>query len=241
MRPQIAGNPVKLHVEFKVDDEYVMPDAGSVLLTIRGTDGVVIDGYNLAPQTDPSVNTFNIILPSDLQVLSSGSDFEVRYCRVDFMYQNKAQFIEENYLVIPFVPMRTNEESVRGKIGCAYHELPDDDINIYGAYLVLKSGYVDFPSWLRATDLKAHYANEALAYQAALVAAPSMQQRLFKSESKDNAQSVRNTLDMTVLLGSLRQGRDDALAAVGIEAGGSVAVAPDIFVVSLPTDPVTNA
>lgn len=239
MKSEIAGSPVRLHVEFKVDEEFVMPDPGSVFLTIRGTDGALLDGYIQAPQPNPTINSLNLILPADINLLGQDSDFEIRFCRVDFLYENKPQSVEISYRLIPFIAMTANPDSVRAVIGCRYQELPNEDIDLYSAYLSLKS-YSGFVVALQSSSVMNLKANRALELREAIRVIPSLQNRLFNKEEKDNAAVTRNKLDLDRLVMDLSAALGLLLDELSVNVGGLVSDAPSIMVVSSPIDPVTG-
>lgn len=230
-----------LYVEFLSDGEFVVPDSGSLFLTLRGNAGAVIGGYDNLALPDVTVSTMSYTVPQAVNVIGA-VDFETRYSRVDFKVGGKPFVSEQTYKLGPFVPISAEEAEVRAIFGVRDLELPDADIDLRGAYYLLKEAYPEAMATALTTTATSWWANRAIVLTAAQQVAPSMPVRALKEEGLNNATQIRASIDWERLMAAISS---ELAATIGkLQEAASVSSSgglTPLLVLSLPTDPVTNA
>jgi hypothetical protein len=233
-----AGEDLTFDIELIVGGVPTQPDAGTVTATVRDQTGQVVAGLDHKPITVPGT-TASISVPAGANAIAS--ETESRYVTLSYIAGGQSRQQHAAYSLHPFLPLEASADAVRGLLGVASDELPDDDIELVPAYYDLVADNGDaFKNAFTTGNRQRQQANRALALRAALDALPSLQLRVFQARTSEN-----NTFGrfQTVDFQQLRVDLTDQLAAALNIANASTATVsiPTLFVVSTPTDPVTNS
>jgi hypothetical protein len=232
-----AGEDLTFDIEIIVDGVPAQPDDGTVTATVRDQSGAVLAGLDHKPITVPGT-TASILVPAGANAIAG--DTESRFVTLSYIASGQSRQQQASYALYPFLPIEASADAVRGLLGVSRDELPDDDIELVPAYYDLKADNGDaFANAFTATDRKRQQANRALALRAALDALPSLQLRVFQARQYENATFTRfQAVDFAQL-------RDDLTAQLKLALNGvasnTTITYPTLFVVSIPTDPVTNS
>lgn len=241
MNWHLSAKASSLYVEFLQDGEYVVPDAGSIFLTIRGNDGLVISGYDALAMADVTVSTMTYTVPQAVNNIGA-VDVETRYVRVDFKVGDKPLVTEQVYRVGPFLPLAATPAEVRGLFGAREQELPDSDIDLRGAYYLLLDEYPDAMTGALTVSATTWLANRAVVLMAGIQVAPSMPSRALKEEGLNNATQIRANIDWVALQHQIVGELGATLGKLEEAAGSTTSAAlMPILGLSIPVDPVTNA
>lgn len=241
MKWNLAGKALALYVEFRQDGEFVIPDVGSLKLTLRGNNGVVISGYNEAVLPDCPVSTTTIGISSTLNTIIALT-FETRYVRVDFTVGGRPLAIESSYRLAPFLPLTATPADVRSVFGARDSELPDSEIDLMEGYFTLLEDYPIAMAGALATSATSRWANLAVTFKTSLQLIASMPVRVLKEEALNNASQSRGKIDWEALQAQIEAGLGVVLGKLeaAAQVPGGTSRTP-LLVLSLPTDPVTNA
>ena len=229
-----AGENVTLNFDFKVDGEFVVPSSASWIFRLHNG---VQDGVS-TPLTGLTTSASIEILASRNQ-LTVGSLYENRFVLVNFIHNGRSHTLVQTYKLASFVPITAVPGEVRRLTGLVEGELPDQDIDLMGAYFKLFDAYgTDFSNQLVATTYKNRLANEAIALQAAIDVAISFPLRVPQSVKSEDSQFIRtSSIDWAALeYGLRRQLQENLTAVISVEE-----TLPEVFSVATPTDPVTGA
>lgn len=228
-----ADEDVTLSIDYVVDGEFVIPTAAWAV--VRDHLGVVIPGLEAVNLATSSTTASLTILAAN-NAVASGMDFSNRYISVFFNHGGAQYRRELSYRLHPFVPMTVTHDDVRRELGLGTDELPDRDINIYGAYLALKDEY-GIDTALLAGDLTNQAANQAIAVKAAIELTWSLPFRAaVKMKSEDAAIDRMSEFDPMALRIQLGQRLAGFLDIVdGTTNTGTVSL-----VLSTPTDVITG-
>lgn len=232
-----AGDPAGLLFPTQIDGEYVVPDTMSY--TVRDNSGSVIVSRILP---FPTATQLFVGVPSDLNTVAGGKDFENRTVEVLYARGDRAVRVRKTYRVAQWVNMTCTEADVRAALGVLDHELQDSDIDLLGAYLFVQeaaSGSI-LTTALAAGNLTTTYANQAIVSQAALRVLPSLQLRAAVAIKDDNQTFQRaSALDFAALQAGLQDDYDDALVRMIPLADRVPGTSLSTLVVTLPTDVIT--
>lgn len=241
---RLAGQPQTVVMQFVVDGQPVIPDAGSITFTAWDNAGEII---RQSPWTQPdeAVPTqIEIVLETDLGNIPADSQFESRYVRADFKSDSKPYFVKTSYRLYRMIPMTVEPQVVRGIIGADYEELPDQSIDLVEAYFNLSMAFGTgvLRAALTRPDKIALVANEAIALQAAVTVLPSLPSRILKADKIDNAGFTRFGVDFEKLEADLKGKLIEATNAIILDATGTLPVAAtvNLFQVSSQTDRITG-
>lgn len=228
-----ADEDVTLTVDYVVDGEYVIPTAAWAV--VRDHLGVVIPGYESVTLAVDSTTTQLTVSAAD-NGIGSGMDFSNRYISVYFNHGGAQHRQELSYSLRPFVPLTVTEADVRKELGLDIEELPNKDIDLYKAYLLLNEDY-QIATALQAGDLTNQAANMAVAIKAALEITWSLPFRAaVKMKSEDAAvdrMSEFDVLDIRIQLGRRLSSFLDIVE-------GTTSTGTTTLVLSTPTDAITG-
>lgn len=234
----LAGEAVTITAPFTRGGEPFVPDDGSVTWSLRGQDGAtLVTPTAIAGVTDTFVA---IDIDAAHHSLSGAGIFEKRTITVRATEQGAPYSWSASYRIHTWLNLSTSQAAIRSFIGCDATELPDEDIDLLGAYLKVadRAGASALVDALNSGTIRELHANNAITAQAVLDALPGLGQRLAKKESDGNRNVERFSLD----LGQLERQAREALRA-GLEAITAVidtTVTPTLFIVASRTDPVTG-
>lgn len=241
MLNHLTATALRLEFEIRIGGEFVLPDAGSLKLTLRGGDGVPLAGYDKQALPDTLLNFVAVQIPAAVNTLAAGRELEMRYATLDFLSAGKSGVVTTPYRLIKFMPIQVTPEEVRQALGVSYGELTDQTVDLYQSYTRLVSKRPTFLASLQSGTVASVYANQILLYTEALRLAPSLQARILKQEEKDNALYTRFLIDFELLLSQLQDALADAENALDEFNNETVTAATPLLIVTQPTDPFTGA
>lgn len=234
----VSGEGATLLIEFKRDDQFVIPDPGTIKLTIRSNSGLVLPGYNRAVQPDVPSSAWLLNIPADVNI--TNEERENRFIIVEYLSGGYPCLTRINYRLTHFLPIQTSPQEVRSLLGLRDLEVKDYEIDLYTAYFELLRNNPLFEDYLIAGDDTAMYANRAIALVAALKLLPSLPLRAVKEDTLNNASLIRANVDWDALKASLEQQLVEALDGLEV-LGAPLLGAPPLLLLTFPLDPVTNA
>jgi hypothetical protein len=245
MEYRLAGEEATFTIDFKVDGEFAIPDDSSVFLTVRDSSGITYPSYN--KQSLSGTTTSTIQVPVDAVVQYLEDNRSPRFLTVYYKVASKQYQIDIPYVVHQFVKSTVTKAEVRDLFGAEYSELPDSAIDIISSHFSMLEEYGSTLS--SAFTLPAAYttANSALRYYTAYLLAPQMPARLLTRERNDTSEFQRSKVDFEKLEQSLYsmfqlelQKTFTLMGSTELDSSTALLDYP-IFVVTTPTDPVTNA
>jgi hypothetical protein len=243
MNWNLPGKDCSIYVEFKKDGEFVIPDPGSLKLTLRDDAGVVITGYDSLALANCLVSSLMITVLAALNTVGTGLPFETRYARIDYTASTEPLHVDVVYRVAPFLPMASEPAEVRALFGARDLELPDSDIDLYSAYFLLLQDYPDAMTGALSSAATSWSANRAIVLTAGLQVIASMPGRLLKEDALNTAKQIRGNIDWEAL--EARLGAELGVVLAKLQAAASVAggTFPTlIFMRAAPAlDVITNA
>lgn len=234
----VSGQGNTVLVEFKKDGEFVIPDPGSIKLTIRSNSGLVVGGYDKQAQVGVLSSTWLLAVPGAVNI--TNEEREARYIIVDFTSGNYPCSFRVSYRLTAFLPIQVLPQDVRTLLGLREEELKDFEVEIYDAYFALLRSNPALGANLVTGNDATMYANKAIALKAALLVMPSVPLRAAKQDSLNNATLLRATIDYGKLQAELEGQLSDALANMGSVTAISYAATP-LLLLTTPVDPITNA
>lgn len=211
-------NDAVVTVSYEVDGSPVVPNHAKAVL--RDALGVVL----WAPPLSLGVTDELVTIPAEYLGRTGDRDTEARFLEVTF---------DGHRLTIPFmlsdyVPLTATPQMVRSLLGAEPNELPDVEIDLMTAYMNLRHR---LPSSLGIKE------NLAIAIQAALALATSFELRFHQTRRSEDATATRQRIDFDAL-------RADLTGRLGLildEIDPPLATTTRLFVLSNPTDIITNA
>lgn len=241
MQWRLSGQVQAFVLMFLVDGQYVVPDAGSVVASLRGNDGALLGGVIA---TAASGTQATVVTSADQNALPDGKLFETRYLRLDYTVNDVPAVAQQAYRVHQFIPHTVDCDTVRALVGAEFQEIPDSAIDVTAAYFSLLNSYGNkLTAALTRSDAATLAANNAIALQAAIELCPSMQTRLLKMEKADTSQFQRADVDFLKLESDLKGKLTDALEQIttAIDGVAATVTVPTFFAVTNQTDAITGA
>jgi hypothetical protein len=239
MQHVFAGQATSILIDFIVDDEFVMPDVGTVNYTVRDNTGNPVVGHiSVAVVTTTETTTISVVIPAEVN--TNALEFENRFMTVEFQVGGQSYQIQKIYRVINWINISAQRHQVREHLGISPQELPENEVDLIEAYYDVKEdlGSTDLDTILTAGSRLTFYANWMIIYKAALKALPSLQLRVLQSEKTDTLQRARLAkIDLDKL------GRDTSAVYSNAKAivTGVVTENPTLLLVTTEIDPVTGA
>lgn len=240
---ELAGEDVAVLIRYMANGDYVVPDVGSVTYTVRDNAGQPITDLIDQPITVDETTTQSVItIPAIKNAITA--DIENRFVDVKFSSGEAPYRVRVVYKLTQFLNFTASPADVRSWMGCNSNELEDADIDMVAAYF--KAGDLlstdDAPNLftdaLATGGLDGLNANQAIVYVATLQAIPSLQLRIAQSETNGVLKYSRIAkLDFN----KLQKDTADRLAALAEDVAGAAFVTPDLLILSVRTDPITNA
>lgn len=232
------GKTLNVRVEFKIGDDPASPELAAYV--VRDMDGIII--ASTAITIEPDATEAWISVPANSHTLSSGEKY--RQHRIDVTFETANMIFEQQYAyyVVPDLFISHTPDEVRRILGATAQEVPDDDINFYRSYVDLSGGKYgdDFIAALNSTDLDLVFAAKQLIFWHTLLSlVPVMRMRIYKSIESETSKITRlGTVSSIEPVEKLINARyDEYLALIYTSVAP---VAPALFVVSTPVDPVTG-
>lgn len=249
MKWRTSGEIVSLPIDFKVNDQFVIPDEGSIRVTLRDGQGAILPGCDHLEVSEASAplslsDTTPPILkvPASINTLVAEAAMGTRFVTVDYTVGGSPATLATNYRIVPFCPITATPAQVRARWGVEYHELPDDDIDLIEAFYTVRRTQPRVQEALLSGTLASVAANNVVELTAALLVAPSMAARVLKSEKQANAGFERQAVNYAEVKQALEGELNIQIATMMAELGAAstVTLAP-MFMKITPTDPITNA
>lgn len=245
MRYVIPGKDVSVLVEFLEEGgEFVIPDTGSLKLSVRGMDGTPFPGYDEKPIPDYGTSTATLVIPASLNSKAPGLNFENRYVVVDYTCDQKPQTVSSIYRLADFQPITAKPSDVRAVFGARLNEIPDSDIDLLGTYFQLLYDYPStFEGMLTYSPTSAELTNRAVVLKTALMLVSSMPMRILKQEALNNASQTRSRTDWVQFQADIDSAFQEIMDKLDLISTGVAASLPlnPLIVVTLPTDVITNS
>jgi hypothetical protein len=192
-----AGDDVSLVVPFTVDSEYQTPDTGTVTYSVRDNTGTLITGLtNISLYVTSGITETAITVPAINNAISLPTEIRTLIC--SFKVGSKPYQFVQAYRLNPWLNIAMTEDDVRRQLGLSSTELPDADVDFYGAYYLLDAQINTMTqstgmlaAALSSGTINAKYANDALVYKAAFDLMPSLPARLLQKEQLGQASYQR--------------------------------------------------
>lgn len=237
MRSYLEDEAARILVEFTEGGEPFIASAAT--WSLRGQDGALLSGPNTITLGLADVQT-SIVISASLNTVLDGLEFEKRTLIVEATNAATTQVWTRRvaYRVLPWLNHSVTPDSVRALAGLDVQNLPDEDIDVFSAYLWLKSMLPDggLNSALINGGRTEVLANKALEARAVLDAIPSIANRMLKKRADGSIQAERFTFDPTLLQGLMQRHIDEAIEAINPVAAEAVVN----YSFGIPTDPVTG-
>lgn len=235
----LADENVTFIVPFLVDDEYVVPDTGSVTYTLRDNLGAAVVGQTTQPVSPTAGKTE---WPITIQASYNGKTLETenRTLTVSFTYNLAPHQWQVSYRLTDWFPHIVGPNDIRATLGVTRYELPDADMDITAAYMTLRDDLGDTVLYdaLVAGGTKSLAANNAITYKTAIDCLPSLPGRVLREEANGTTKTSRfsrwNFKEVEEKLAE----RLSLAVAVITNVDESF---PSLMVAGSRTDPVTNA
>jgi hypothetical protein len=231
-----AGEDVNFQIEFLVDGEYVIPTSATG--TVHNDSGQQIASLKNVPLA-VTTTTAILTIPAAENTVEGEANFENRYISLSFVSDGKTYTRTLYYQLAPFLPLTVTPDDARRELGLETSEAPDSDIDIRGAYILLREEYgVNIENALTGGTGKTLAVNQAVAVKAALELVGGLQFRAaVKMKAEDSAIERMAKFDVDIIRIRLGQRLSKFLSVVNgeTEAGNST------LILSNPTDAITGA
>lgn len=236
----LAGTAANVRVDFLDPDGTLIPDAGSVTYTVRGTDGTILIGP-AAIVTTASDTGVSISVPGVNNTIANNRQFEKRTVLVSMTSGLHPYNYRATYRVIPFINMTVTSDDVRMFCGASVDEITDDDIDLTQAYfqvaaqVQLLNVYASLDTALSSGTVTEMFANEAILGTTVLNLLPGLMGRLPINRKDGVSQFQRAPIDFK----QLEIDAADLVARGTAAAAGVVIALPNALAVTRSFDPVT--
>ena len=178
-----------IYVEFLLDNQLVVPDAGSATATLTEADGTPLSGYDGVSLVPGAVDSFVVV---DILAAANArlNDYELRLLTINYSVNSKPVVLNLSYLVVDRVSFPVSPKDVRLLIGVDEDELANESIDIISAYEDLKSedeldGF-DLDTLLVGGTSSVRELVDAIKYKAALNILPTLELIAVQSLQADN-------------------------------------------------------
>ncbi|KQS84259.1 hypothetical protein [Rhizobium sp. Leaf383] len=189
-----AGAPTALTIPFLIGTQPVPPDVGSVKYTLKDQLGAPMVGLTDIPYlVAPGIFQIQILVPSSAHQITPGRRFERRTVVVDYKAGGEEVQLIRTYRIVPEPLHTVRPADVRSFIGIEEHEMPDEDIDVLSAYLVVEKevGADVLTQALSSGTTDELAGNMLIRMRAVLDVLPSAKQRMAQSEQNGVKQFSR--------------------------------------------------
>lgn len=210
------GEPLDFPVPFFVEGDLVVPDAGSAKMSVYDHEGNKV--------VEQSINQDHVIINGTFHTIAEGREFEKRIIIVSFRAGGKLYTVRNSYQVVPFLPFSVSADDVRAFIGIKSAELPDDEIDLFSAYIKLSNmvGSERLKDRLTSGTVYELRANDAICMVAVLDIIPSLMQRVLLHEADGVLQFRRHVIkDFNALEEAARARLAEDLIDLGVNPTGA--------------------
>lgn len=237
----VVSTPVALVINFLVGSTPVAPDVGSVSYSVFDQAGTVVPGLlDLPVATTPTTYQTPLLIPGSANTISAGRRFERRKVVISFEVGGQAVQITKTYRITPDLPHSVTPQSVRAFIGIEAHELPDEDIDIFSAYLAVEDDVSEatLAAALVSGTREEFAANTLVEMRTVLSVLPSAKQRMAQSEKNGVKEFSRVDLkELDKLAVEAERRYNEALDKVVVTTETSVS----LFLTTTNIDAITGA
>lgn len=243
MKSFLSGKDVNLTFRYGNDQTPVIPTQTTVSYTVLDHSGDSISGLEDVPvTTGPADFQSTITIPAVNNTIDLLKDFERRTVLIEFESNGKSFTQTESYRLLSLPKYTATPADVRSFLGVNEEELPDEDVDMYAAYLLAAEDFtpVVLDAALQSGTINEVYANDCIAMQAVFSVIQSLKNRVAQSEKNGIMGFDRPTIkDFSDLLAAAwmryNRGRGILLDLIGTEADVT------LIVVTQDADPVTGA
>lgn len=237
----IKGAPAAIAVQFIVGNQPVAPDVGSLTYTLLDQAGTAMAGLVDVPiSSTPTTYQTLVVLPQAAHDIATGRRFERRKLVINFEANGQPIQLTRSYRVVPDLPHTVTADQVRAFIGIEKHELPDDDIDVFSAFMAVEKAVTEsvLSTALTSGTTNEIAANTMITMKAVLDVLPSAKQRMAQSEKNGVKEFSRVDLKELDKLGVEAERRYQAALD---EVVVTTEVTVSLFLASTPTDVITGA
>lgn len=237
MKTYLAGEDIALQIPLRVGTEPVVPDNGSVKMTVRDNAGQIV--IDKVPVTmDVASTNANVTVPAASNALGAGR-FGMRNVIIEFTKTGRPQSARLAYRLTAWLNTTVTPDDVRAFCGLDAGELPDSVIDIVEAYFDVENDITEpvLSAALASADNKQIAANRIILARAVLLQIPGLALRISQNETDGVFSAQRPKIDLTLL-----ELRAQALYAENANlAATREEVAQDLFLApALAPDPITG-
>ena len=237
----VVSTSAALLINLTVAGLPVAPDVGSVAYSVLDQAGTQLAGLvDLPITTSASTYQVPVIVPGSANTIGAGRRFERRKVVVKFQTNGQEVHASRTYRVVPALPHAVTPQSVRAFIGIEAHELPDDDIDIFGAYLAVEEDVTEaaLTAALISGTAQEFAANTLVEMRTVMNVLPSAKQRMAQSEKNGVKEFSRVDLkELDKLSVEAERRYNEALDKVVVTTETNVT----LFLTTTNTDAITGA
>lgn len=181
-----AGAATTLTLPLAFNGKPLPADAGNLTWSLLDHTMAPVAGVTPAPVSVVLGQT-EVLLTIPLAGQAKAADVEGRFLRYTWTSGGASYSSHLGYMVADWAPLMATVEDVRRVLGVREIELASGDIDVFGAWLKIRTEVTPVTAfeWLTATDDRCRKMNEAIALFAAGDAARYMQLRLAQKMSSD--------------------------------------------------------
>ena len=236
----LSGSDLTYKAEFLVEGVPIVPDAGSVYLTIRDNAGSAIAPYIDQAKTVTSTQ-LELTIPGLVNSPATPGVLEARYVILKYLYEGRPYNQQRSYRLTPFLTFSVTEGDVRKHLGMLPEELEDQEVDLYQAYYELQTWVPSLSTLLQAGTVTSLRANDAIAIMAAILLATSLVARYAQRTVSADSELTRATkFDPKELVAELEAKLDDLINQL-TASDPTLVTNPTRFLVGTRTDPITGA
>lgn len=192
MKNFLSGQDLSIEVLFEQDLDPVVPDVASVTYDLYDNGGSKI-ATAVAVTTTTATTSVAIPIVGGLNTKAGGLAFEMRKLVVNWLLNGASNSTEISYRLISSTPMAVSAQSARSLVGMSKDELPDDDLDMYGAYVEVQAdiGAGVVATALSAGDKTTLAVNRMIAVRSLINVLGSIQMRALVQDKSNTAQVSR--------------------------------------------------
>jgi hypothetical protein len=206
------------YFDFIVGDEFVVPETGTVSVTLTKPDGSILAGYNNLAVT-PDADTSNVVVPISAGANGKTLEYELRHLEIKFDYDGNTFRHAISYNIVDRINIPVSAQQVRNLVGLSDDEWPDEQIDILKAYYDVKAepalNGINVETLMDSGDAEVRNLLEAVTIKSALNFLPALELIAVQSQQADNTMFRRfEKVDFATLSNKLNQTYSRALTAV---------------------------
>ena len=241
----LENRVANVRVDFIEDGEYITlssENGDTVTYTLLDNRGNVIAGISDESYSfDGEISSADIQIPEDGNKISGEKDYESRFVIVTYQKNGKYNTKKATYKITKFVPITINESDVFNLLGIDSSILPESTVDIYAAYVALKTSMGEsFSNALFSDNELSIKANRAILIKSALSLENAILLGVPKIETDSIVSQTRFNLtkkDLEAMFDDLKKELSDLTEEIG---GTSEEYEIAAFYVPTLTDPFTG-